>query len=167
MAQQETKHSPQNHPKILPKTFKFDPDLKALLETILDQSILKITKRRPREAPDHQEASKRRKKPPQRRPKSFQNLPNSTPNRFKRPLGSHVGPMLLKSWISNTRKNDQEAPKRGPRPPRGGQETPQSVPNPSQMEPETLPNPIFKRYSTLYSLIPILNRFFVDFSLFF
>ena len=105
---------------------------------------------------NHQELPKRgprpprgvqeKEKPPQKHPKSFQNLPNSTPNRFKRPLGSHVGPMLLKSWISNTRKNDQEAPKRGPRPPRGAQEMPQSVPNPSQMEPKTLPKPIFERF---------------------
>ena len=116
----------------------------------MDQSIWKITKRRPREAPDHQEASKRRKKPPQKHPKSFQNLPNSTTNQFKRPLGSHVGPMLLKSWISNTRKNDQEAPKRGPRPPRGAQESPQSVPNPFQMEPKTLPNQIFEQFWRLF-----------------
>ena len=58
--------------------------------------------------------------------------------------------MLLKSWISNTRKNDQEAPKRGPRPPRGAQESPQSVPNPFQMEPKTLPNQIFEQFWRLF-----------------
>ena len=112
-----------------------------------------ITKRRPREAPDHQEASKRRKKPPQKQPKSFQSLPHSTPNWFKRPLGSHVGPMLSKSWISNTRKNDQEGPREAP----DRQEAPKSRPRAFQTPSKWSPRPCQIQF--LSDVLPFIRSF--------
>ena len=56
----------------------------------------------------------------------------------------------------------QERSKRAPRAPKSAQERPQSVPNPSQMEPKTLPKLIVKGFFALYFPIPNLHRFFVD-----
>ena len=65
-------------------------------------------------------------------PKPSPNAPKSTPNRSKRPLGAHLGPMLYKSSTWNaqiTVKKRPRAPKRGPRP---AQTLPKWSPRPSQ-----------------------------------
>ena len=49
--------------------------------------------------------------------------------------------------------------------PRGAQKWPTDapdVPTPSQMEPKTIPNPIFKRFCILCFPTPKLHRFFID-----
>ena len=81
--------------------------------------------------------SRKRNTLPRTIQKSFQKLSSSIPNRFKRPLGDHLGPIDF--------ENHQEAPKRGPRPPRGVQEkektspeAPQILPKPPKLDPKSV-----------------------------
>ena len=112
---------------------------------------------------NHQEAPKRGPRPPrgvQEKEKTSPEAPQILPKPSKLDLESVQKASWKPCWANalkkldfQDRQNDQEAPKRGPRPPRGAQEMSQSVPNPSQMEPKTLPNPI------LSNILPCIRSF--------
>ena len=99
--------------------------------------------------------------PPKTPPNPPQILPKSTPNRSKGPLDDHVGPVLAKSWIFIGQQNGQETPQSGQEAPKRGQEAPRSLPKPSQMEPRTLPNRLFRSFVGLYFPTPYSYRFFI------
>ena len=72
----------------------------------------------------------------------LQTFPKSFPNPPKSIQKASWGP----SWTNPLTKLDFEGPKNAQEAPKSGQERPQTVPNPSQMEAKTLPKPIFERF---------------------
>ena len=75
--------------------------------------------------------------PPQIFSEPPQNLAKSIQNRPQRPLGA-------RSWTHAGFKLALERSKTCPEASKSAQERLQTVPNPSQIEPKTLPNPLFK-----------------------
>ena len=57
-----------------------------------------------------------------------------------------------------------ERPNSSPEAPKSAQETPKTLPDPSQMEPKTLPSLTLMRFFTLYLPTPNLHRFFIGLS---
>ena len=89
-------------------------------------------------------------------PRPSQNVPQTSQNRSRRALGAHLAPMLETKIDLERLKNCQERPKIA-------EERPQTVPTPSQTEPQTFPNPIWKRCFSLVFLVPVLRYFWFDF----
>ena len=81
-------------------------------------------------------------------PKSFvnpsQTLPKPSQNRAKIEPKSIQKASWSLSWINALKKLAFERPKNGQEGPKSAQETPQTLPDPSQMEPKTFPNPMFR-----------------------
>ena len=70
--------------------------------------------------------------PPKTPPNPPQILPKSTPNRSKRPLDDHVGPVLAKSSILIGQKTARRHPKVPKKHPRASQTPPKWSPRPSK-----------------------------------
>ena len=101
--------------------------------------------------------------PPKSLPKPSQNLPKSSQNRSKIDTKSIQKASWRPSWTNVKKKLDFERPQDGQEAPKSAQETPQIAPDPSKMEPKTLPKPIFMRFFTFYFPTPNVHRFFRDF----
>ena len=88
-------------------------------------------------------------------------LPNSSPNPPRTlPKSIPVG-SWSPSWTNVAKYIDFKRQKNRQKGPKSVQETPQTVPSPSQMEPQTLPNRILKRFFTTYFPIRNLHGFFI------
>ena len=75
--------------------------------------------------------------------KSSPNPPKIDPKAIQKASWSLAWPIVLKGYDLERPTSSQNAPKSGPK-------TLQSVPNPSQMEPKTLPNQIFEQFLRLF-----------------
>ena len=75
--------------------------------------------------------------------KSSPNPPKIDPKAILKASWSPSWPIVLKRYDLERPTSSQNAPKSGPK-------TLQSVPNPSQMEPKTLPNQIFDQFLRLF-----------------
>ena len=75
--------------------------------------------------------------------KSSPNLPKIDPKAIQEASWSPSWTIVLKRYDLERPTSSQNAPKSGPK-------TLQSVPNPSQMEPKTLPNQIFEQFLSLF-----------------
>ena len=92
---------------------------------------------------------------PQTLPKSSQNLSKATQNPPKRPLGAHLGPMLLQDMILKVQKSVKMRPKVTTRLPRASQTLPKLRPTPSKIR--------FLGAFLRIFLIVNLHRFFINF----
>ena len=84
------------------------------------------------------------------------NPPKIDPKAIQKASWSPSWPIVLKRYDLERPTSSQNAPK-------SGRKTLQSVPNPSQMEPKTLPNQIFEQFLRLFFLVVNLHRFFCSF----
>ena len=103
-------------------------------------------------------------------PKSSQDPPKSSPNPPQIDPKSFQEASWRPCWTSACKKvdfyrpkNGQETPQSGQEAPKRGQEAPRSLPKPSQMEPRTLPNRLFRSFVGLYFPTPYSYRFFIHF----
>ena len=80
-------------------------------------------------------APKSSQNPPKILPESWKIDPKSIQKAFWTPFLAHVG-----------KKVNLEHQKNDPKAPRSAHKTAQTGPNPSQMEPKTLPNPLFRLF---------------------
>ncbi len=93
-------------------------------------------------------------------PKLVKILPRTSPNPPKMAPKSIQKASWSPSWTNALKKQVFERLKNSPRAPKSAQETPQTLPDPSQMEAKTLPNPIFERFFGGYFSTLNLHRFF-------
>ena len=82
-------------------------------------------------------------------PNPFHNLPKPIQNPPKIETKSIQKASWVPSWTHARKKLAFERPKSHPKTAKSVQEMPQSVPNPSQMEPKTFQNLILKRFFSL------------------
>ena len=90
-------------------------------------------------------------------PKSFQILPKSYQIPPKIDPKSIQKPSWSPSWANARKKLDFERPKNGQEAAKSAQKRPKAVPNSSQMEPKTLPKPIFGRFLEVAFLVQNLH----------
>ena len=98
-------------------------------------------------------------KPFPNRPKTFRKRPKIHPRAFWGP-----------SWTNAFTRYDFESPKKRQNAPKSDHKAAQSVPNPSQIEPNTFQNQIFGRFFAFFfdrKFTSILYQFFRDFYMFF
>ena len=105
-------------------------------------------------------ASPKPQNTPQTLPKPFKIDPKSIQNQSKIDPEGLLEPILDQCL----KKDGFRTPKKQPRSPKSAQETPKTLPDPSQMEPKTLPSLILMRFFTLYLPTPNLHRFFIGLS---
>ena len=98
--------------------------------------------------------------PPQNLPKPSQNGSKIDPEGLLEPILAQEFRTSCGSGVPELQKNSQRGPK-------SAQETPQTLPDPSQMEAQTLPNLIFERFFGGYFSTLNLHRFFDGFGLIF
>ena len=101
--------------------------------------------------------------PPQTLPKPSQNLSKATQNPSKRPLGAHLGPMLLQDMILKVQKSVKMRPKVTTRLPRASQTLPKLSATPSKFRFLGA----FLRIFFDRKFTSILYQFFRDFYMFF
>ena len=110
-----------------------------------------------RSSPEHREIG----------PDPPQNLPKPSQNDSKIDPEGLLEPILAQEFRTFFRQRLPELQKNSPRGPKSAQETPQTLPDPSQMEAQTLPNLIFERFFGGYFSTLNLHRFFDGFGLIF